>query len=173
MDDFSVVCQMYYHKVYRFLLSRTGNVHQAEDLTQETFYRALLHIGQYRDDGHMYTWLCTIGKNAWLSECRRRKRLVSLEDAPEQSVPGPEQALSEQEMRLTLRQALLTLPEDYLEVVLLHVYGGMTLRTVAARRGKSESWARVIFYRAKQKLRREMGDFNELRCDPGPAPTLH
>lgn len=62
MDDFSVVCQMYYHKVYRFLLSLTGNVHQAEDLTQETFYRALLHIGQYRDDGHMYTWLCTIGK---------------------------------------------------------------------------------------------------------------
>lgn len=159
MDDFSVVCQMYYHKVYRFLLSLTGNPHQAEDLTQETFYRALLHIGQYRDDGHMYTWLCTIGKNAWLSECRKQKRLVSLNEVPEQTVPGPEDEYARQEMRLALREALLTLPEDYLEVVLLHVYGGMTLRTVAARRGKSESWARVIFYRAKRQLRHKLEGF--------------
>lgn len=160
MDDFSVVCQMYYHKVYRFLLSLTGDVHQAEDLTQETFYRALLHIGQYRDDGHMYTWLCTIGKNAWLSECRKQKRVVSLDEVPEPPVPGPEDEYTRQEMRLALRKAMLTLPEDYLEVVLLHVYGGMTLRMVATRRGKSESWARVIFYRAKQKLKRELEGFS-------------
>ena len=160
MDDFSVVCQMYYHKVYRFLLSLTGNVHQAEDLTQETFYRALLHIGQYRDDGHMYTWLCTIGKNAWLSECRRQKRLVPLDDAPEQAAPSPEEEYTRQEMRLALRQALLTLPEDHLEVVLLHVYGGLSLRAVAARRGKSESWARVTFYRAKRQLRHKLEGFS-------------
>lgn len=159
MDDFSVVCQLYYRKVYRFLLSLTGSVHQAEDLTQETFYRALLHIDQYRDDGHMYTWLCTIGKNAWLTECRRQKRLVPLENAPEQAVPGPEEAYTRREMRLALRQALLTLSEEYLEVVLLHAYGGMTLREVAARRGKSESWARVIFYRAKRQLRHELEGF--------------
>lgn len=159
MDDFSAVCRMYYQKVYRFLLSLTGNPDQAEDLTQETFYRALLHIGQYQDDGHMYTWLCTIGKNAWLSECRRQKRLVSLDAAPEQAVPGPEEAYPRQEMRLALRKALLTLPEDHLEVVLLHVYGGLSLRSVAARRGKSESWARVIFYRAKRQLRHKLEGF--------------
>lgn len=160
MDDFSVVCQMYYQKVYRFLLSLTGNPHQAEDLTQETFYRALLHIGQYRNDGHMYTWLCTIGKNAWLNECRRQKRLVSLDDAPEQAVPGPEGEYARQEMRLALREALLTLPEDYLEVVLLHVYGGISLRMVAARKHKSESWARVIFYRAKRQLQHKLEGFS-------------
>lgn len=167
MDDFSVVCQMYYHKVYRFLLSLTGNVHQAEDLTQETFYRALLHIGQYRDDGHMYTWLCTIGKNAWLSDCRKQKKLTSLDEVPEQATPGPEDEYTRQEMRLALREALLALPEallalpeDYLEVVLLHVYGGLSLRSVAARRGKSESWARVIFYRAKRQLRHKLEGFS-------------
>ena len=159
MDDFPVVCQMYYQKVYRFLLSLTGNPHQAEDLTQETFYRALLHLGQYRDDGHMYTWLCTIGKNAWLSECRRQKRLVPLDDVPEQAVSGPEEKYTRQELRLALREALLILPEDHLEVVLLHVYGGLSLRSVAARRGKSESWARVIFYRAKRQLRHKLEGF--------------
>lgn len=107
---------------------------------------------------------CTPGsvpseKNAWLSECRKQKRLVPLDEVPEQAVPGPEDEYTRQEMRLALREALLTLPEDYLEVVLLHVYGGMSLRVIAARRSKSESWARVIFYRAKRQLRHKLEGF--------------
>lgn len=95
MDDFATVCQMYYQKVYRFLLSLSGDPRRAEDLTQEVFYRALLHIGQYRDDGHMFTWLCTIGKNCWISECRKEKRQVPLEQWNAVDEKGPEGAAAE------------------------------------------------------------------------------
>ena len=74
MEDFGAVFRDYYQRVYRFLLALSGSPNQAEELTQEVFYRALLALPRYRDDGHMFTWLCTIGKNLWLNECRRQRR---------------------------------------------------------------------------------------------------
>jgi RNA polymerase sigma-70 factor (ECF subfamily) len=158
MEEFSQVCQMYYNRVYRFLLSLTGSAQQAEDLTQETFYRALLHIGQYREDGHMFAWLCTIGKNAWLSECRRQKRAAAQEPTQDAG-PSAEEAIVERERQENLRRAILTLPDEYQEVVILHVYGGVPLREIAARRGKSESWSKVTYYRARQMLRKRLEGF--------------
>lgn len=73
-QDFAAACQIYYDRVYRFLLALSGDPNQAEDLTQEVFYRALLHIGSYREQGQMLTWLCAIGKNLWLSQCRKERR---------------------------------------------------------------------------------------------------
>lgn len=159
MDDFATVCQMYYPKVYRFLLSLSGDPRRAEDLTQEVFYRALLHIGQYRDDGHMFTWLCTIGKNCWISECRKEKRQVPLEQWNAVDEKGPEGAAAERERAQALRRAILDLPEDPRDVVILHVYGGVPLREIAARKGKSESWGKVTYYRARQMLKQRMEEF--------------
>lgn len=159
MDDFAAVCQLYYQKVYRFLLSLSGDPRQAEDLTQEVFYRALLHIGQYRGDGHMFTWLCTIGKNCWISACRKEKRQVPLEEWNAVDEKGPEGAAAERERAQALRRAILELPEDARDVVILHVYGGVPLREIAARKGKSESWGKVTYYRAKQTLKQRMEEF--------------
>lgn len=156
MDDFAQVCQLYYFKVYRFLLRLSGSDQQAEDLTQEVFYKALLHIGQYRDSGHMFTWLCTIGKNAWLSECRRKKWTLPLEELPAQEGQSMEEAYLKREQRQALRRVLLDLPEPYQEVVILHVYGGVPLREIAQRRGKSESWGKVTYFRAKQLLKERL-----------------
>ena len=153
-QDFAAVCQAYYDRVYRFLLALSGDPHQAEDLTQEVFYRALLHIGSYREQGQMLTWLCAIGKNLWLSQCRReRRRTLPLTDAPQ---PGPEETLSAQEVQNALRRAVAALPEDFRDVVILHVYGEISLKEISAMKGKSESWAKVTYYRAKQMLRKKL-----------------
>lgn len=159
MEDFTEVYRTHYLRVHRFLRALSGNEHQADELTQEVFFRAILQIGSYRDQGSMLTWLCTIGKNLWLSECRKRKRLVPLEEAPPLSVPGPEAGALEKERQQALRRAILTLPEDQRDVVILHIYGDIPLKEIAAQRGKSESWGKVTFYRAKQKLARELEGF--------------
>lgn len=156
MDDFSEIYDVYYKRVFRFLLSLTGNQHQAEELTQEVFYRALLHIQQYQDNGSMFTWLCTIGKNAWLNDCRKQNRILPLEDCSKNAVPGLEDSILEQEQRKMVQRAILELPEDYRDVVILHIYGGVSLREIAAQRGKSESWGKVTFYRAKQMLAQKL-----------------
>ena len=64
--------------VYRFLLSLTGDEHQAEELLQETFYQAFLHIDRFEGRSSLYTWLCQIGKNAWLKERKRRSRYADI-----------------------------------------------------------------------------------------------
>ena len=153
-QDFAAACRVYYDRVYRFLLALSGDPNQAEDLTQEVFYRALLHIGRYQEQGQMFTWLCAIGKNLWLSQCRKKP--------PEPLSPalaarsGPEEALSAQETQLALRQAISALPEDYQDVVILHIYGGISLKEISALKGKSESWGKVTYYRARQLLKQEL-----------------
>ena len=145
--------------VYRFLLSLTGDPHQAEELLQETFYQAFLHIDRFEGRSSLYTWLCCIGKNAWLKECRRRSRYA---DTPYEDLrltdptPPPEEDLSRREQAQRLRRAVLALEDPHREVFILHAYGGLKLREIAALHQKSESWARVTFYRAKQKLMEKM-----------------
>ena len=156
MNDFSEIYQCYYQKVFRFLLSLSGNEHQAEDLVQEVFYRALLHIQQYQENESMFTWLCTIGKNAWLNECRKQKRLVPIEDSLQDFAPDMETSFEERERKSMLRKAILELPTDYQDVVILHIYGEIPLKEIAARKGKSESWGKVTFYRAKRILTQKL-----------------
>ena len=119
----------------------------------EVYYdRALLHIGSYREQGRAH-WLCA-WKNLWLSQCRKeRRRTPTLADTPQ---PGPEEALSAQEVQNTLRRAVAALPEDYRDVVILHIYGEISLKEISAMKGKSESWGKVTYYRAKQMLKQKL-----------------
>ena len=107
----------------------------------------------------MYTWLCQIGKNAWLKEEKRKKRFSPepLEDLtiPDRE-PPPEDRLIEKEEVQRVRAAVLRLAEPYRDVFILHTYGGVKLKDIALSLGKSESWARVTYYRAKQQIIEEV-----------------
>lgn len=70
-QDFAAACQVYYDRVYRFLLALSGDPNQAEDLTQEVFYRALLHIGSYREQGQMLTCCAPSGRTSGLASAAR------------------------------------------------------------------------------------------------------
>lgn len=76
MTTFQKVYEEYARLVYRFLLSLTGNDDLAEELLSETFYQAFRHVDKFEGRCSFYTWLCEIGKNAWIKECRRNKRYI-------------------------------------------------------------------------------------------------
>ncbi len=156
MQDFEEAYRQYFDNVYRFLLSLSGNHHIADELTQETFLRALLRIGTYKEDGHFQTWLFTIAKNLWLSECRRHKHETESEDDLPDPSPTPEERTIESERRRALIRAVLELPEDHRDVILLHIYGGLPLREIARQKGRSESWGKVTYYRARQLLTQKL-----------------
>lgn len=131
----------------------------AEELLQETFYQAFLHIDQFEGRSSLYTWLCQIGKNAWLKECRRNKRFAddSLDNLNLPSnEPSLEMQLIQKDEYHRLRQAVLKLKEPYRDVFILHIYGGLKLKEIALSYGKKESWARVTYYRAKQIIVQEV-----------------
>ncbi|MBQ7099313.1 MAG: RNA polymerase sigma factor [Oscillospiraceae bacterium] len=147
--------------VYRFLLALTGDEGQAEELLQETFYQAFLHIDRFEGRSSLYTWLCCIGKNAWLRECRRRSRYA---DTPyeelklEAPAPTPEETMLRREQSRSLRRAVLRLEDPQREVFILHAYGGLKLKEIAALHQKSESWARVTYFRARKTIQEVLSD---------------
>lgn len=147
--------------VYRFLLALTGDEGQAEELLQETFYQAFLHIDRFEGRSSLYTWLCCIGKNAWLRECRRRSRYTDMpyeELKLEAPAPTPEETMLRREQAQRLRRAVLELEDPQREVFILHAYGGLKLKEIAALHQKSESWARVTYFRARKTIQEVLSD---------------
>lgn len=154
MAAFSQIYEEYAKPVYRFLLSLTGDASMAEELLQETFYQALQHIDRFEGRCSLYTWLCQIGKNAWYKECRRKKHFA--ERSPDIHSPSPEAQFIAKEEYTAVRQALYRLPEPYKDVFIMHTFGGIKLKEIAAIYQKSESWARVTYFRAKQQIIQEV-----------------
>lgn len=159
MAAFREVYEEYAKPVYRFLLSLTGSEDLAEELLQETFYQAFLHIDRFEGRCSLYTWLCQIGKNAWLKESRRNKRYADIGwdelTAPTIGLSLEEQAISRDEYH-RVHQAILKLEDPYRDVFVLHAIGEVKLKEIACIYGKSESWARVTYFRAKQQIIQEV-----------------
>ena len=155
--DFERVYRDYFDPVYRYALALTRDVHAAEELTQETFFKAMQGIDGFRGDCGVKTWLCGIAKNTFLSE-KRRKRPEALDDLPEQAddSEGPESlALNRDESRC-LHRILHELPEPYKEVFSLRVFGQLSFRDIGELFGKTDNWACVVYHRARAKIQAEM-----------------
>ena len=151
MHEFEAIFQDLSPVVFRFLLSLCGDEGLAEELTSETFYQAYLHIGQFRGECKIETWLCQIARNALRKEKKRRGRIAQQDD-----FDGGEadffEAIANKETAMQIHKHLHLLKEPYREVFMLRVFGELGFREIADICGKSEVWAKVTFYRAKSKL---------------------
>ncbi len=159
MTDFQKIYEEQGRKVYRYLLCLTGSEEAAEELLAETFYQAIVHIGQFRGECGILTWLCAIGKNLWRKEQKQRLRISELpEDAPEHPdlSPTPEDVIIRRDEAERIRKAAEHLPEQMRMVFLLRAVGGLPLKEIAEICQKSESWARVTYYRARTKIAEEV-----------------
>ena len=159
MTAFQKVYETYAKSVYRFLLSLCGSADLAEELLQETFYQAFLHIDRFEGRCSLYTWLCQIGKNAWLKECRRKKRFIDVpweELSLREEAPNPEEQLLLGEEYKKIHEAIRKLKDPYREIFILHAIGQVKLKEIAILYGKTESWARVTYFRAKQQILQEV-----------------
>ena len=152
--DFEEVYAGLYPDVYRYLLALCRDPGLAEELTQETFFQAIQHIGEFQGGCKLYVWLCQIGKNQYFSWRRRRKR----EDRPEELLEsaGLEELLLDRETSMDLHRRLHDLPEPYREVFSLRVFGELSFRQIGELFQRTESWARVTYHRARLKLKEDL-----------------
>ena len=161
MEDMQTVYQRHAQTVYKFLLAKTRDPHLAEELTQETFCQALKSLDTFRGDCTPQVWLCAIAKHLWYQQLRKQKREVPTEDLPESPGPSAEEGLLEREGQLDLLRLVHNLPEPAREVVYLRAFGGLSFREIGDVMGRTETWARVTFYRSKEKLRNGGGSDEE------------
>lgn len=140
--------------VYHFLLSKCRNPDVAEDLTQETFLQALRSIDSYNGSCKISVWLCQIAKHLLYQYWEKRKENVPLEeDWMLSKEPGVERQVLAREELLDVLGRLHQLPVNMREVVYLRISGDLSFREIGRIMGKSENWARVNFFRAKELLK--------------------
>ncbi len=153
MADFEAAYREYEQMIRRFLLRLCGNEHLAEELTQETFMQALRHWDDFRGQSSISTWLCTIAKRQLFSAVRRREALPleAAEDVPAEDVTD---ALVESDRLMAAHRLVHALPEPMREVFTLRTFGDLSHAQIGSLFGKSDSWARVTYYRARQQLSR-------------------
>ena len=135
MPDFEEIYQTYFADVYRYILALSRDAHTAEEVTQETFFRALASIDQFRGD----------------CQLRERKHRGELEQEPGDD--GLECGFADRDAAKRLHRLLHDLPEPYKEVFSLRTFGELPFAQIGELFGKTESWARVTYFRARQKLK--------------------
>lgn len=153
MRDFETIYHRYGGSVYAYLLSLSGDAALAEELTQETMLRAILNIGTFRGESKLSVWLCQIAKNLYLDWRKKSRRTVSLEAQGEPCGRGdPAMEIEERDMADRILRHLHKLEEPYKEVFTLHALGDVPLKRISQLFGKSDSWARVTYDRAKAMI---------------------
>lgn len=151
--DFEKIYTEYFSDVYKYVLSLCRNEATAEEITQETFFKAMRHIDQFNGNCKLYVWLCQIAKNTYFKAIAKRKHIV-----PEMDTDTPDPALDMETAYLDREDAkkvhilLHNLNEPYKEVFMLRVFGELPFSQIGELFGKTDSWARLIFYRAKKQL---------------------
>jgi RNA polymerase sigma-70 factor (ECF subfamily) len=156
VTDFEAVFRQYYGDVYRFIYQLCGDNRLAEEITQETFFKAFKKIKDFREKCSVKTWLFQIAKNTLYSHHRKDRRLAPLEEQPADDKPLAE-LLSDKDAALRIHAALHGMDEPYKEVFMLRVFGELPFAQIGLLFDKTENWARVTFYRSKQSILREIG----------------
>ena len=164
MLNIQEVYEQYFTVVYRYLLSLSHNTHIAEELTQETFFKALKKVDDFRGDCDLRVWLCQISKNTYYDYLKKNKKYApeSQDEKEESFLSDLLQNFSDKETALQVHKVLHRLSEPYKEVFSLRVFGELSFAEISSLFGKSESWARVTYHRACKKIREELSHEDQL-----------
>jgi len=158
--DFDRIYKEYFKQVYAYVLGLCANPALAEELTQETFYKALKSIDRFKGEAKISTWLCQIAKNCYFTYCRKHKKESQWDYDKENDSPDLFIRLEDKETVLEIHKHLHNMEEPYKEVFTLRIFGELSYLQIAEIFHKTESWARVTFYRSKKMIRAFMEEKN-------------
>ena len=154
--DFEEVYSKYYCSVYRYLITITKDRNIADEMAQETFYKALKNIHTFNPELKMLTWSCQIAKNTYYSYCKKNKKLCELDENIIDNEEDIIEKVINSEQNLEILKALHNLEEPYKEVFTLRIYGELTFKQIGDIFNKSENWSRVTYYRSKLKIKERL-----------------
>ncbi len=153
----------YFSDVYRYIRKLSGSDQVAEEITSDTFFKALRSVKSFRGQCDMRVWLCQIAKNSYFTYLKKSRRFVgddALAAMPDAGPTAAEQLEQQDDLR-RIQLALHDLPEQYKEVFMWRVYAELSFRQIGELFGKTENWACVTFHRAKTMLKHQL----EEQCD--------
>lgn len=150
--------RLYFKDIYLYLWALSRNDELAEEITQETFFKAMKSLNLFRGDCDIRVWLCQIAKNTYYSDCAKNKYLSGKEMDEQLSDARVriEKDYIDKEQAKAVRQILNSMKEPYKKVFHLRVFAELSFREIGEIFGKSENWGRVTYHRARLKIIKEM-----------------
>ena len=155
MNKIEKIYEQYQKTVYKYLMCLTKNSDIAEELTQETFYKMINKINTYKGQANISVWLCEIAKNLWYDELRKNKKRIVVNEEEQEIVSNEniEEDYIVKENVLKIKEKISKLDELTQRVLYLRLNSDLSFKEIGEILGKTETWARVTFYRGKQKVK--------------------
>ena len=162
--DIEEIYRTYFSAVYRYIRSISRDEALAEDVTQETFFKAMKKLDQFRGDCDIRIWLCQIAKRTLYDRLKKEGRQLPVPDAggEEPVHTDLEACMADHSLALRIHEILHRMKEPYKEVFSLRTFGELSYADIGGIFGKSENWAKVTYYRARVKIREEMEHENHM-----------
>ncbi len=162
MTEFEEIYRTYFDDVYRYIRRLSGSESIADEITSETFFKAMRSINSFRGSCDIRVWLCQIAKNCYYTYLRKsagadRFDETELSELPSEEVTA-EELLIRQDEAARIRAVLHTLPETYKEVFLWRVFADLSFSQIGKLFGKSDNWACVTYHRAKRMIQARLED---------------
>ncbi|PKM67322.1 MAG: RNA polymerase subunit sigma [Firmicutes bacterium HGW-Firmicutes-2] len=162
MTELEEIYNNYFKDVYFFIYSLSKDKHIAEDLTSETFVKAIKSIESFKGNCDIKVWLFQIAKNSYYSYIRKHKNLIELDSVPEiKDDFDIEKSVLSSDESMKIHEILHNLSEPYKEVFSLRIFGELSFRKIGSLFGKTDNWACVTFHRANNRIREEMRNDDE------------
>ena len=147
----------FYMKVFSYVMTLTSDREDAKEITQETFFRAISTEHSFRGESDSYTWLCAIAKNLFIDEKRRHSRFEQVELEEQQDTGKSfEKSLMDSDTSIRVHRVLHEMEEPYKEVFQLRIFGELSFKEIGSIFGKTETWARVTYHRARIMIKERM-----------------
>lgn len=166
MTDFEKLYADYFNDVFLYILRLSGNEHISEEITSDTFFKAMHSVDRFRGECDIRVWLCQIAKNSYFSYLKKQKKVQSLQDSELLILPDLSDTAEEQLLRADeaeqIRKILHEINEPYKEVFMWRVFADMSFKQIGQIFSKSENWACVTYHRARKQIRERLeGTENE------------
>lgn len=162
-QELEEIYKEYFNYVYKYLLVLSHDNDLAEEITQETFSIAVKEIGKFKGNSKISVWLCQIAKHLYFKELKRKKKTVSIQEEKINDIESKiniEEQIELKTEKEKIYKKIENLDENTKEVMKLRLEADLSFKQIGDILGKTENWARVTFYRGKQKIK-EVGDKNE------------
>ena len=160
--EFEKIYRTYFNDVFLFIRRLSNNDHIAEEITSETFFKAMRSIDTFRGETDIRVWLCQIAKNCYFSHLKKQQRLVDIDsfELTDDKDSIEEQILNQSDV-MKIHRLLHNLTEPYKEVFMLRVFGELSFKQIAEIFQKTDNWACVAYHRARNKILEQMEANNE------------
>lgn len=162
--DFEQIYNTYFKSVYHYIRKLSGDEHVAEEITSETFLKAMKSIGDFRGECDMRVWICQIAKNTYNSYLKKSKRIASVDETEVQSIVDPnafiEEQIGIQDETQQIRKILHTIPEPYKEIFMWRVFGELSFKEIGDLYNKTDNWACVTYHRARKMIQSRLEEIN-------------